>query len=192
MDWQAYLAQLGIIVTAVPCIGAFSYFTGKAIIDRWFKAREQSYQFELDRLSKRDEIRFSTLHAKRAEVIGIFYQRLAVLNDSGRNVIHIKRNPDAIQKCFLDSLDDVTSEFSLHRIYFSISLCGKIQEFITRIRNVGYVRIALRDLAESNNDSKELQEAAGEDLKMVIDKEIPILLRAVETEFRQLLGVEDK
>ena len=54
------------------------------------------------------------------------------------------------------------------------------------------MRIALRDLAESNNDSKELQEAAGEDLKMVIDKEIPILLRAVETEFRQLLGVEDK
>jgi hypothetical protein len=188
MNWSVYLYQLALTLASIPAIAAIVWFIGKRIIDRWFKAREQAYEQELKIASQRDNIRFSKLHEDRAQVIKELYTKLVDFRNSGS--MHMIVPKDAgFKKLFYEHFTELTSYFQRHKIYFSEPVCELIDKLSVEMQ-----------IAVSDQYVQQAREAKGEQLQKedldkkwpVIQKMLPDLLKQIEKEFRQLLGVDEK
>jgi hypothetical protein len=213
MNWSAYFAQLGIILLSVPSIGIFSYYIGKAIIDRWFKAREQDYQHRLQaqenehkhrldilkethieslrQLSKRDEIGFTKLHEIRAEHIANLYDKVLELYWVGTEFLPGNHPKSVKQEEFFNQVKVTWFAIEKTKIYFTKEQAKKFIAFVQEIRSMGIDR-----MVASENFSSEMphaQLAATEDnikrWKKLQDT-IPKMLESIEDDLRLLLRVE--
>ncbi len=173
------------------------YFIGKLVIERWFKAREQAYEYELRILSQRDNIRYSKLHEDRAKVIFEAHQLLVAISGLLPLYLNKKNADDQDRDLVFEAVNRLVHFVDENEIYFSESLAKKLSDLSHQLQGVGfsaYLSHAMRPeeghkYFERNNA---MAEAATNYLKKLLDGELSPLISAVKAEFRALLGVDDK
>jgi hypothetical protein len=74
--WESFGGAVGGTATALVLIGFF----GRTLFEHWFKKDFKLFEVKLDSISKRQEIAFSRLHEKRAEIIAALYEKLVRLH----------------------------------------------------------------------------------------------------------------
>ena len=80
--------------------------------------------------------------------------------------------------------------FLRHRIYFSATLCDKIQHLYNTVRvPTTHYRVWLQMVKDSDTSGGKFHEA-WEKASETIQKDVPPLMTAIEGEFRALLGVK--
>jgi hypothetical protein len=146
---------------------------------------------KLDGLNLERQIRFSKLHEKRAEIIGEMYRLLQLTDRRFQTVI-------TYMGCYADSVDKVAPalievfeqlrEFYLvHKIYFGANFCVAGDRLVKLLLEpTQNYQMWLRDgkLPEGYHD--ELRRQCHEALS-----ELPLLRREIESEFRDMLGVDN-
>ena len=140
------------------------------------------------------EIRFSKLHSTRAEIIAEIYEKLAIAysrTSSYAAPYEFEGEPDRAEKLQLamDSVIDLFKLFDRKRIYLSEELCSKLEEYINELRS------PIIDLTTYQNIDSQDQRIISEKIQVMrsawkkVEKDIPLLRKALEKEFRNILGV---
>lgn len=164
---------------------------------------------ELSRTTFEYETQFTKLHEKRAEVISEIYRRVVVLEIWLNHIVGETELPDEVftsPKDFAKDFDavfgqislnlqDLAAYFNMNRLYLSENLCQKILGFHNAILEkddpiYGYFYQRFKQRPES-----EISEIYGGDLRKrayKVLKEISDSRRAIENDFRDLLGIRDR
>jgi hypothetical protein len=154
------------------------------------------------------QITFNRLHEKRAEVISEIYRRVMILEIWLNHVVAETELPDeaftspekfanAFEPVFGHislNLQDLAAYFNLNRLYLGEVICQKILSFHDEVLDsnsiYGYFYERFKQVPEeqiSEVYGKNLRDRAHRVLRQVSDSR-----RAVEDEFRGLLGIIDK
>lgn len=137
------------------------------------------------------QIRFSKLHDRRAEVIAQLYSYLVDLYDAGESFLNKFQSSRDDHPKKLEALSNALKTalhyFQRHRLYFPEATCARIDAFFSKVTdiasNLSYhvsIRADQRDLRQMSLDWNE----AWNDF----EKQVPELRRALEEEFRAILG----
>jgi hypothetical protein len=191
MDWNAFWKQFALTLVSIPALAAFVWCVGKAIVDRWFAARADAYKAELDKLTKRDEILFSKLHERRAEIIAELYNKLVETHDSVHScydcfqddpmATEIKEAKEAVRRC-----DDLAEFILRNKIYFNDVLAEELLELETCLGHAASYYEMFCEEPDKQSKVKEFEGMLGE-----VKVDIEGSMRTTELEFRKLLGVEN-
>src|SRR6266571_633038 len=141
------------------------------------------------------QVRFSRLHEKRAEVIAELYKRLVDVHWHGRIfVITSEANPTPEQAEQFEKITQEVYELSLfieqHRIYLPDSVCMLLDEFVGIVRGNVYVAGIFGRIEYPTEQTIQQSRDAFTKGYEEFEKEIPEARRALEIEFRKILGVE--
>ena len=182
-------------------ISGFAVWLIKRIIDSFFKNRSEDYRHELSLILEEHKsslglqyAKASKLHDKRLIVIAEFYRLIAKL-DSDMAVMtqyvkwssgdHEKEEKERI-KAATNSYNDFLDYYSEHRIFFRIETCELIDS-MQKLFKEGYSkytmarRFNIQDFDIKLENSKKSFET--------ISEKIPPILRLVEKEFRNEIGL---
>lgn len=136
---------------------------------------------------RKQEIIFSTLHAKRADIIAELYKFLV----KAKNAFAIAATKEedtllpSVDKRVRDALNavlDFSDFYNEHRIYFNESLTLAIDAFIQPFEDVFY------DLAEVKGTKSRDFEAAQEKLNLLVQP----LSTKIQNEFQRMIGNQTK
>ncbi|QWH20724.1 hypothetical protein EXW62_27390 (plasmid) [Bacillus mycoides] len=164
----------------------------------------EHYKAELQRINNKHQITFSKLHADRAETIKELYRILVKLQESAYDILGsqgivnetIDKSIDepTMRELVLkakNESNDLHEKYKINRIYFSEDICKLIESIIIQMQVI--VSYLLDDPFNNNERELEeviaLQERTEEIVAQRILDEIPKLKKALEDEFRKLLGV---
>ncbi|MCP3850383.1 MAG: hypothetical protein GY694_09125 [Gammaproteobacteria bacterium] len=197
--WQTILLAIGGNTVVLAVLG----FLGKSLLEKLL-ARDTA-RFEADLKSKADvtiaqlkselelkaiehQIRYSKLHEKRANVVAELYSLLAEglwEAESFLNPIEWNGETKKIDKysIALEKLAEVYRYFDKHRIYLPDELCETLHDYVFNIRSYCF-RFGVY-LNEDRNDEYWKALTKGYDS---IKKETPKTKKALEYEFRKILG----
>jgi hypothetical protein len=140
-------------------------------------------------LNKRDEIRFSNLHGKRAEHVQKLYGLLKNFFYCATEYIPgVHSEPAKLEK-MRDATDEVRTYFDTAQIYFSRSQAKLIETYMNDIRNLVMSKVIDSDPSDSNRYSPDKVVRLQERWK-ALQEETPKVFEVIEKEFRALLGVE--
>ena len=143
--------------------------------------------------AKEREITASWLHQKRAAVIETLYSSLVDLQNSTRIVLDIlsPNDPLDIRKCSTEAVTKLHNTYNAYlkaKIFLSNNTCDAIEKVLNGIQNP----VIMYSLYLGNYEDNELSTLI--DVKERAWKEIlevvPSALRELESDFRQVLGVE--
>lgn len=161
------------------------------------EAELERLRHSLRMIAAEHEKRAEILHQRRAEVIAELYSRLKrFVNAAGSFASYAewKGEPSKEEKAAI--LGDKAAQFheyySENRIFFSENVCQKVDAVWEKVHSVSVryrVRLAYAKDGDGRADSR-VDEAWDEAWSAMKD-EVPALVRAVEDEFRALLGVAD-
>lgn len=195
MLWQELLQFLG----GATAISLTISYLGRKAIDSFMLGRIESYKANLEKIATEHSIRFSSLHSKRAEIIAEIYELLSdVENHSRLLATPIREQSEPPRE--ITYQNTATLIYKLHakynktRIYFPQEICDLMDKFIKQSKSpLNFYQIAIQ---VSKQDPKEQQTELQNDLRekfMAIWEEVetnvPIARKAIEQEFRKILGV---
>lgn len=142
------------------------------------------------------QVRFSKLHEKRAEVIAEIYDRALHIEHDGERYVSMSTRPrdhelDRVFKKLDQDLVDFYKFVERHSIYLPEQTCTLLTKLVVTIKkHVGLVElwgdIGPDPFPEDVKDRRETVMAAVE----AFHKDIPEVKKALEAEFRKMLGVE--
>jgi hypothetical protein len=140
------------------------------------------------------QVRFSNLHAKRAEIIAEIYSRMVDAEQHGPRFAYSDVFKEDHQQAFLttwNKLLDFYFFLQKHRIYLSQSVCLLMEGFEALIRTT-VVRAHIYEPIKTPASAKILEEKIRviQEVSDAFDKKVPEARSALESEFRRLLGVE--
>jgi len=190
--------------------GATIVSTTIAIIALWRQWKQAErlkvLELELDKTKFEHQTKFIKLHEKRAEVIAELYRKIVILEIWAKNVVLETDLPDEAFTSIRGFAEDLSSVFdqislnlqelaayfNLNRLYLEESLCTKILYFHDVILEkddpiFGFFNERLNQMPKEEILSiygGNLRERAFGVLDCIADSR-----RAVENEFRQLLGI---
>lgn len=180
------LVNIGVSVATGSAAGfAVFKFFGKKWVDNWFAKDLKKYEYKLDVLKSKDEIRFNILHKERIDIIKNLYKQVFELNEMSIYLIM----PAEMQKQF--NIDE--EELFKRSTLFS----HKLQMYL--LENTIYIPQILEDRIAGlcytyDSAAKSLMNDRSEEHKKIIEKfnqeKIRPLLNDLRDEFRRLLGVE--
>jgi hypothetical protein len=201
MDWGQILAAT--LFNAVFTAGALTAlgFVARSIIQRWIdkdlashKAKLQAandkelekLRTELRLAAFRHELRFTKLHEKRLEVVAGLYEKLVDLDRAYWPETQFNLEKPSLKET-VNAINEAGWEFweyfDKHRIYFSSSLCGKLedlrQKYVVVWRELKKSEV-LPELGEKQQHWLNAKELIEQTIQLKTD---------IETEFRLLLGV---
>lgn len=207
MNIQQIIQNLGIFTIGTVTVTTMLGFIAKSIFNNYLNKHIELYKFklqhetekfksELKRQNTEYQIKFSTLHKDRADVIKQLHssfinirQELKKYNKSDE----LQKLPQELNPVLL-KFHDLQTFFEANRLYFPKDLCLKIDEFLMRFlasaamleffsKNRDKYKIARKD------DPKEKELEQNEFFNMINDSEI---LKDLEDEFRSLIGVSEE
>jgi hypothetical protein len=188
--WQALLVAFGGNATLLLVLG----FLGRSVVKSVLAKDLEEFKAKLALTTVEHQVRFSTLHEKRAEVLAELYKLLVRAVREAETFafpVEMSGEPDRKQKFVnaFNSNNEYLRFFDEHRIYVSTELCTSLEEFGRRLR-APTIRLGVSDQWEHPNKSSAKEafqawRAAWES----VEKEVPPLRRALEEEIRVLLGV---
>lgn len=154
-------------------------------------------RYDLKCIAIEHEVRFSTLHQKRAEIIAELYGLLSKASAQVKSFVSPMEwtgEPDKNEKysIAMQSLKDLFSYFDQNRIYLPEYLCNSIDNFIEGLR-VPTIKFSFY-LGASNYDEEALRKRkeAWIEAWEKVESNVPAARKALEKEFRSILGVDDE
>jgi hypothetical protein len=200
----ADVSPLEILFTQFGLLGfalwlAFVFFN--SCFNRWLDASEREHERKLksledehikrlELLNKRDEIRFSDLHKKRAERIEALYHLLKEFFYTASEFMPgVKTDAEKLKKARI-ALNELVNYFDINDIYFSRGHGDGIWMFINNIKEL----VTDKLIAGEQLDVKNQAEVIERHLKRwgKFQKDSPRVLGEIREEFRRLLGVDNE
>ena len=139
--------------------------------------------------------RFGTLHEKRANIIEDLYSKLIDFLGAAESFSHIaewKGEPSKEEKATIlgGKAEEFLAYYLKNKIYFNKDICDKVDSLFAEVhkKTLTY-RIQLAYKKDGVGDSKYLTDSWMDAWKFMQDK-APILLEAIQSEFRSILGVK--
>jgi len=211
--WQTFWYALGGTATAVSALGAlFAY-----IIQHRLNLRLADYNAqlsknlttlsnELQRNSKRQEIEFSWLHAKRAETIAELYGRLATVDYmltkllaqegvktqmvTSEKAEYIKSEVAKFAEETANLIEEIAERVLSTLIYFETDSATHLLRVTAYLRKLSLLHLHKADLLQ-NVTKAQLSDAKATEAIHDTRKYLPETKNVLEGEFRRLLGVEN-
>lgn len=207
INWQVLLTTLGggtaILAAAAWLIRtALDHALSRDV--EAFKARlKADADIETERLKSslqmiafEDQVRFSNLHAKRAEVIAEIYARMVDAEQDGQRFVYADAHKEDSkrQEAYFETVNKLVEFYFFlekRRIYLPERICALMKAFIDTVR-----RNVIRTNIYVPIDQPYNQKLLDEKVKVVMEAyeafegSIPSTRAALENEFRRILGVE--
>lgn len=184
------LRDLGIFAIGA---GLLAYIT-RLSIQQYFDKQLQSYQSELDK----EQVKFSDLHDRRAEVIGEFYSMLVEFDEDMRALVDpmgFRGESSRKEKIATaaESGEELRRYYLKNKIYFSSDVCETMDELLGEYRDMfhDFSIAKLHDIEESLPDESERITQWHKNWKALTEDDVPDLKAQLENQFRDLLGVSD-
>ncbi|MGD1104066.1 MAG: hypothetical protein ABSA59_18615 [Terriglobia bacterium] len=151
----------------------------------------------LQLIATEHQVRFSKLHEKRAEVIDQVYARLVEARMEGKRFIATDAYiTDRLQqkeawKKTAERMEDVSVYIQKHRIYLPERICELLQKVVDEMsRHVAAAGVYTPLNPQAQEMIAEKYEALMKAYNAFFSESIPAATKALEDEFRRLLGVE--
>lgn len=186
MSLIEFTINIGVSLVAGSAAGYGVFkFLGKKWVDNWFAKDLKKYEYKLDVLKAKDEIRFNILHKERIEIIKNLYKQVFELNELSLYLIM----PTEMQQQLKINVDELFQKSIMHS--------HKLQMYL--LENTIYLPKILEDRIAGlcytyDSAAKSLMNDRTEEHKKTIEKfnqdKIRPLLNDLRDEFRRLLGVE--
>lgn len=211
MDWVEILKAIGLTsAIQIPLLIVLGFF-GKKLFEYFISSsievkkeelsqKIEEYKNQLEILRLEHQIKYSSLHIKRVEVIETLYKNIVTVNQSMQAYtalikaggVNFENEEKArVQKANIDYMSFVTY-YSEHKIYFSEDLCNIIENVKNLLwDNVVEYSVSMDMLKLPGIDSasrSEFYEKVRSASKK-IREEIPKMEKELEKEFRLLIGV---
>jgi hypothetical protein len=140
------------------------------------------------------QVRFSKLHEERAEKIAELYKRIVEQSAAGQRYVSERGGSTPSEKFFklhrdLEALD---SFYETNRIYFPEHVSGLLARLLSTIKKPAGTAFLYSETDHVAN-TDEFREMRRQELKVALDAfetEVPAARKALEDEFRKMLGVE--
>ena len=152
---------------------------------------------QLQQMAIEHEVRFSKLHERRADVIEKLYGYLVDARLEGKLFIigdAYLRDEQAQREAYLKigaKMKEVSAFIDKSRIYLPESICSLLQKLSYAMRqHVNNASVYAPLDPQTQAIAAERNEALMNANKAYFSQDIPLAMRALEDEFRQLLGVE--
>jgi hypothetical protein len=204
VNWQEIIATVGgqgmFLAVAAWLIRAL--FTNKWARDaEEFKTRLKAQaDIEIERLKSslqmtavEHQVRFSKLHERRAEVIAELYKRLVDVFWIGQQFVlagasPAERGQREEYNNTIGSIRDFTLFVDSHQIYLPERICALLLKFLDELkRAVIPVGVYGATIFQNEEAHKQRNDAVMKAFE-AFEKEIPTARKALETEFRSILG----
>lgn len=193
------------LITPSVIFGILAYFT-KSIISHFLSKDIESYknkietnaQLKLEEIKNElqikaleHQIKFNRLHEKRAEIIAEFYQKFEeTIFKAGVLVNPLELRGELSKE---ETLRNAKSEiwelrrfFQKNRIYLSEELCTRIETTINKIYKIIF-DFGSKVVSREYDKDIEVWTSSWES---ITETEVPEARKALEVEFRNILGVE--
>jgi len=142
------------------------------------------------------QIRFSNLHAKRAEVIAEIYFQMVEVEQHGKKFVYADVFDETRRQAYSETMNRLVEFFFFlekRRIYLPGNICTLMQKFVDTIRK-NVIRANIYEPIEQSFNSKILEEKIKviQEVNEAFEGSIPAARAELEKEFRRLLGVEQE
>jgi hypothetical protein len=201
IDWQAVLVTFG-GNAALLGVGAW---LAKALISNQLSKDADAFRInlqaqtnvEIERLrsllqiaATEHQVRFTKLHEERGEVIAKLYGLLLESADAARFfTAHAMEHGDEGQKAREAHLD-LYRFLNLKRIYLPSRVCELLENYESKLgHSVVFLSVYFKERSPNPQMIQE-QVKVMREAWATVETELPAIRRALEIEFRQLLGVE--
>ena len=167
----------------------------KSIITHFLSKDIEAYKVKLKAEVEKSLIEHDTvfrgLHSKRAEIIAELYTKLTEAvsaTESFLSPIEFGGEPSKEEKykVAMEKIINFFQFFDKRRIFLNESLCIQIDDFVNKIRKPTIEFLGYLDLPDG---SKQKRDVWIKSWTTVSEKAVPNARKALETEFRKLLGV---
>jgi hypothetical protein len=140
------------------------------------------------------QVRFSNLHAKRAEVIAEIYSQMVEVEQHGKRFVYVDVFDETRQQAYSETMKRLIEFFFFlekRRIYLPENICTLMQKFVDTIRK-HVIRTNIYEPIEQSFNSKVLEEKIKviQEVNEAFEGSIPAARAELEREFRRLLGAE--
>ena len=161
----------------------------------------KNFQHQLDSKLQEFNIKFSSLHSERAEVIKQLYVRLIELQSSMFNYTrraHVVVEDGKLEKKErIDRVNKALKEFSNYyfpnKIYFNVALALKLDSLINSYYKTGWDFTDVVYYIENKFDLEREEIKSNfekmKELSSKVETDFPPLIEKLENEFRNILGV---
>ena len=212
INWQDVLGNIGTtLVSSVVVVGAAAWVIRTLVSDRLARDADkfkiqlkadadstiERLKNSLQMAALEHQVRFSNLHEKRAVVIAEVYQRLVEAERGGWRVVLVEGQHNNTQKQEEAKRDNDERMYEIsffiekNRIYLPERICASLKSFldtmsihVIKVGVYGSIEYPTPDTLKERN--KVLLEAY-----QAFEREIPAARRALEDEFRKILGGEN-
>ncbi len=211
INWQDVLTSIGTtLVSGTVVVGAAAWVTKTLLSDRLARQAEafkiqikadadaanERLRNSLQMTALEHQVRFAKLHEKRGEVIAELYACALDAYQAGEKFIladgytsdHAKQQEASLstQKKLLDFYFFIEKS----RIYLPEETCTLLDSFVDIMRK-HVIRVGVYgSIGNPTPQTLEERHKAFEDAYTAFEKDIPAVRKALEDDFRQMLGVE--
>ncbi len=140
------------------------------------------------------QIRFSNLHAKRAEVTAEIYFQMVDAEQYGKRFVYVDVFDETREQAYSEKIKKLVGFYFFlekRRIYLPEDICALMQKFVDSIRK-SVIRTNIYEPIEQFFSQKVLEEKVKviQEVNEAFEGSIPAARAPLEREFRRLLGVE--
>ncbi len=190
--WQQILLMT---FTPTAAVAVLAYILRK-FFDRGLDRDIERYKSDLQLQRFEYQTKYSTIHLRRAEVIGEFYKLLVRAIEEVAELVKLLRFadseplPDKKQRA-ADYCNEMMRYFKQHRLYFDEGICKKIEKLIESLR-MSFVEFDLAQPGEKIEHSLETDPDMWKSAYKRIKEEVDPIRQELERQFRSLLEAKQE
>ncbi|WP_247731124.1 hypothetical protein [Halovivax limisalsi] len=183
------IRDLGLIAIGAAVLTYIARHT----VNQYFEKQLKSYQAELSR----EEVRFAELHEERANVMKDLYGKLTEFDEDMRILVDpivSRGETDRDEKLDIaaESVEELRRYYLRNKIYLPPDVCETMDDLLKTYRDMfhEFALLRIHDRKESALEERERTEKWLENWEDLTTDEVPELKLKLETQFRDLLGVD--
>jgi hypothetical protein len=204
--WETILLSFGGSAVLLTALG----FLARSVINHYLskdiemfksqlKASADLAQAELKSslklIATEHEIRFKSLHEKRALVLGELYAQMAEAVKLTRSFVSPleligEKSKQEQYRETMQKILDFYWYFDKHRIYLAQNQCDLIDAFVEKLREPSIDFSSYLDVPEFDKEIMKEKRKVWREAWKSVEEKVPSARKALEDEFRQILGVK--
>jgi hypothetical protein len=134
------------------------------------------------------QVRFSRLHARRANIIAELYKLLNEVPAVAKGFIFGAPSDSDRERIARDKVYELYNFVENHRIYFPADVCDLLDKFSTILRQSVIFVSVYWSIDTPNEATRQEQNRVIKEAVNSLETEVPSLKKDLEVEFRKLLG----
>jgi hypothetical protein len=155
----------------------------------------ENLKADLERERLEHQVRFSNLHAKRAECLELLYEMLGGLAVKARQFVRPIQPAESPSKgeqlaSVQRAADELDAFLAKKRILLAKATCGLIERFIEELSQSVSLASPWVTLASNPERASEVFAVIADEW-LKLERKLPPITSALEEEFRNILGVSD-